>query len=85
MSLHEWYSKESLQRIDHFLKLLPIFTSERVELAFAAQHTHKKINVRFVVMVFPDFINMSARSNVGQLLKDQLIDISTNLELLMSE
>ena len=65
-SLNKWYSKESFQRIDQFLKLFPIFTSQRVKLAFGDQHTHKKINVKLFVMV-PDFIDMSARGNVGQL------------------
>ena len=72
MSLHKWYSKESFHCVDQFLELFPVFTSERVRLALA-QQTHKKINVRFVIVVFSDCINMSARDNIGQVLKIKLI------------
>ena len=40
-----------------------------MKLAFVAQHTDKKFNVRLVPMVLSDCINMSARNNVAQLLK----------------
>jgi hypothetical protein len=69
MSLDKWNSKESFQGIDQFLKLFPIFTSERVKLVFVAQHTHKEIYVRFVLLTLSDFIDMSTRYNVAQLLK----------------
>jgi hypothetical protein len=59
--------------------LFPIFTSERVKLAFVAQHTHEEISVRFAFMIFPDFINMSTRYNVGQILKVKLVLFNTNL------
>ena len=74
ISLHKRYAEKGFQSICEFLKLIPIFRAKRRYVAIVVQHTHQKINVRLVSMMSADYIDMSARKDVAQILKTKCLD-----------
>ena len=72
--MHKRYPKNSFQSICEFLKLIPIFHAENLNLAIVVQHTHQKIKERLVSMMSADYIDMSTRKHVAQILKRKCLD-----------